>query len=187
MKNSIKKLFYLLPIFSLLFLISCDDDDDSLSPGDDLGNVEDYFISFNISGSEEGDRLGYADFQIMPAPGAGTLNTVQIYGADDLTSGVWTWQITIDRQSFDEAALNVATGTYEINDDLTSTVDFRGSYMNIETGAEYVEEPSGTLTISNITDTYVEGTFSFTVKEQFGGAGGQVSITNGEFKAKIDN
>lgn len=185
MKTKFKHFFYFLYVFSLMFLLSCDNDDE-LPSDDDLGNVEDYFISFNISGSEEGDRLGYADFQIMPAPGAGTLNTVQIYGADDLTSGVWTWQINIERASFNEEALDVSTGTYEINDDLTSTVDFRGSYMNIETGVEYVDEPSGTLTISNITDTYVEGTFSFTVKEEFGGAGGQVTITDGEFKAKID-
>lgn len=185
MKTNIKQLFYFLSIFSLMFLISCDNDDD-LPSDDDLGSVEDYYISFNITGSEEGDRLGYADFRIMPAPGAGTANSVQVYGADDLTSGIWTWQIKIERVSFDEAALNVSTGTYEINNDLTSTVNFKASYMNIETGVEYVQEPSGTITISNITDTYVEGTFSFTVKEEFEGAGGQVSVTNGEFKAKID-
>lgn len=178
------KLSKLLFFFGFFFLISCGEDDE-LPTNDDGPNLEDYYISFDISGSEEGERLGYADFTFNETSAGGTMYTVQLYGADDLTSGVWTWQIKIERFSLNnEEVMNVTTGTFPINEDFGSTTAYRGSYVNIETGVEYTDDALGTITISNITDTYLEGTFAFTVNQQ--GGGGQVSITNGEFKAKID-
>lgn len=178
------KLIFLL---TLSLLISCDNDDELPTNDDDAGGLEESFISFTVSGSENGERNGYADFLITESTGAGTPNSVQIYAADDLIDGVWTWQLSLRRTSFSEDALEITPGTCDIVSQASTGMNFNGDYINIETGVEYNSLSSGSITISSVTNDFVEGAFAFTVDEEFGGAGGQVAVTNGEFKAKIDS
>ena len=82
---------------------------------------------------------------------------------------------------------DISPGTYDLGDDATDNLTGTGAYaagvgpqntFNIPSG----DTPSGTLTIDEISDESVRGTFSFTATN--GTTGETVEVTNGSFNVE---
>lgn len=81
-----------------------------------------------------------------------------------------------------------APGTYEVNSDTNTTLGYAeetsGTDVSWDTGD--CEGASGTITVTTLTDTKVEGTFSFTGANDEA-CGDQKVVTNGSFRGTFTN
>lgn len=73
----------------------------------------------------------------------------------------------------------IGTGTYALGDDATDNVFGSATYLPTFNPADAYSSTSGTVTISEIDDDHVEGTFSFT--GQVAASGETITVADGRF------
>lgn len=134
-----------------LFSLSCSSDDDSSNDQSDI------FFNFKIDGEQvniSGDEDVYVSNSLVKA----------INGDDFANQRFITLRTPLD----------VTTGTYEITGNFND--DFTASFLmnDFSTSNE-----SGTITITEVNDNIISGTFSFTATLD----GEEINITEGEFSA----
>jgi len=153
----------------LLFLISCNKDDEKSNPP----LAENYFLTAKIDGVDfTADASSLVSFG---ADGTGFFNIKGISSSGDFIA------ITLISPT--------ATGTFTMSNDINNTAP-RSTYSipsgdnwstHVLQGTEIIG--SGTVTVAANNDTYMEGTFSFTGYNPLDNFSPKV-ITEGKFKAK---
>lgn len=170
------RLFFFL--FSL-FLVACGDDDEA-SGGGDNNFFDDYFISFNVSGSESGSYEGYSDVYQEG-------EILIIFGTDDPTLIAQTFSLKFIQNESNENGLNLQTGVYDIEDIDINGTGYSVLFENISTGAKYGRNGAqGSINITEVTDMYIEGTFNFTAPSLDNPNEESISVSSGAFKSLIN-
>lgn len=176
-----KPLKYFGVLFSTLilsiFTASCSDDQE-----DELIQKDESSISFNVSGAVEGEKSGIASMGQLEVGGSHQLR-IRGNDGDEETDQSYILDFLIGPQSSQFSAPE--PGTY----DISTLIEAAGSGYYVS----YVDQPfgnsrefggaeaSGELVITNVTDDFIEGTFSFTAKSN--ATEEQIQVTNGVFKA----
>lgn len=173
--KTIKQFGLALAIIFSLTLSSCGGSDD----GGGGGSAANGTIKAKVGGSNF-TSMQIASFAYKQAIGNAYMITLQ--GSDASGKVIQLILNGVDGQ----------TGTYEISD--TANISAVGSYteINVNTmtsqtwAAPYDGSgAAGSITISEITDTNIKGTFSFTAKNQEGAD--TKSVTNGAFNLDFES
>ena len=179
MKTTIKQFSFALVLALTTILTSCSS---SSSDGGGSGPATGTFVKAKVAGS---DFLGEGAY----ATGA--------YNSGNLAvQGTTTTGKSIDIQLYaTDGALTV--GTYNVNstntDDshvgsLSLTEVNLSTFISTTYNSQVCDNASGTISITFIDATKIEGTFSFTGKELKDGddcSGGTKNITNGSFRLEL--
>lgn len=146
------KKIVLFLIISLPFY-ACNSDDDS---GVNTEEVN-YSMSFKV------DAITYDD--ILPET---TVNTkTEIYGYQGMMDSFTSVTVYLP--------LNATEGTHPITSE--NTAESYNANYTFAGGGINADATTGTITVTHITDTYLEGTFSFSVQ----GTGGVIEVKDGYF------
>lgn len=156
-----KKLSFLLFAFISISFLGCSSDDDSPTPEE--GNPDtSLYLRFTLNGTEY-------DFE----PETLTSQRTLILGnetVNEVYSRISLWMPN-------EPSL----GTHEISDDFPSEANLTTLYSaDVWIGEEVIDASSGTLVITELSDDYVKGTFSFTGTNE---EGTTATVTNGSFRS----
>ena len=181
--------FFLLLALSLSF-VSCntDDDDFNTSTDDDIGGGGGQnplgSFSFDVAGDMDTTMQGTnALYSEVEQISLGLENDAATFAIS------FNWGIVTQDGSTPDPLPQV--GVYELMtsaDELGSETFYVNMHSTLVEGAEgmiqfYAENVSGTLEITNISNNFVEGIFSFTADQVEGD--GSMTVTNGEIKAVI--
>lgn len=145
------KRFFLF-LFVATMMVACSNDDDSNN--DSNGN--DIFISFKANGTE---------YNIEPY----SASSMKIDFGGDQGMGEDFRSISLSMP------LDFTEGEHNIVDSF-ETEDYNANYSE---GDVTIDASSGTLDVTNISDEYIEGSFTFTGQDD---EGNTYSITQGSFK-----
>ncbi|MBT0606703.1 hypothetical protein [Aequorivita echinoideorum] len=179
MKNLFKLKKWMVALTALLILGSCNNDDNNDSePQNDMGEV-----NFTLSGDITGNKTGFANFIEMEQQ----TTTPQIINMFDNDGGVQTFSLTFYRSSINGPLDRPTPGNYPIGNaaEFLDGSGFSVIYTNTTNDNEYGLEASGSLTISEINDTEVIGTFSFSAEHVIDPDRPGIQVSNGSFRAKI--
>jgi hypothetical protein len=169
-----KTLNKLLLAFSVLaILTACGEDDEPAKPSA-AGEV-----SFTVSGAVTGQKTGTA--ALLSSAGAGRDNI--FFSLHDGVSGTQTYSLAI----FESGGNMPTVGTYTIG---STTSDYWMIYTDTQTNTEFgsFNEDIGSITITEVTDALVKGTFSFDAPE-FSDTGQHtgrsIVVNDGTFTASV--
>jgi hypothetical protein len=166
--KTITKLSYAFFMCASLAMVSCSGDDDGGSTNG--GNTSGEYVKAKIDGSSWSSS-----------------STIDVVSASNPTESVLMVQgsnnsgevIQISLMSYD------GEGTY----DVSSQISGYAQYGTISPIAFYNSAvgggATGEVTITEVTDTFVKGTFEFTGRNTEEGSTETVNVTNGEFKANF--
>lgn len=156
-----KKLSCLLLVLFSLSFISCSSDD--ATPIDDINNPDDtLYIKYTLNGQQ---------YEFEPE----TLTSLQILvRGDGEVAGVYNsislWMPT-----------SPAIGSHPITDAFPTDANIATLYnANVWVGSEIVDAATGTMVITEVSEEYVKGTFSFSGTNDNGTT---ATVTNGSFRA----
>lgn len=153
-----EKIKYLLVCVLLLITVtSCSSDDDSSTPE----NQETY-IRFTANGMDY-------DF---PTPAIAQSTNVSING-NQSTNGVITEDISI------WLPIGFTTGTFQLTGGFSEPGDYKIFYDSEDIGIQSFAPSTGEVTISSITNDFIEGSFNFSGEQN----GTIISVTNGTFRS----
>ena len=147
-------------IFTLLIgiiLSNCSSDDDS-----GTNNDTETFIRFNANGTDY-------DFS---EPAIAQSANVSING-NQLTGGIITENISI------WLPIGFTTGTFQLTGDFGDPGDYKIFYDSQDIGIDGFAPSVGELTLSSITNDFIEGSFSFSGTDN----GISITVTNGTFRS----
>jgi hypothetical protein len=161
-----KKISYLLLVLFSFSFLACSSDDNSTSPGTPDGElINDEEEVLYIRYTTEGQQF---DFE----PATITSLSKHIMGGDeinDLYYGISLWM-----------PVESVVGTYEITNDFPSDENLDTLHnANVTLGGNSFEGHFGTLTITEVDEEYMEGTFNFTAVDENGEI---IIVSNGSFK-----
>lgn len=155
-----KKLTGLLFLFLSLSLVSCSSDDSGDTTNvDPVGST---YLKFNLNGQ---------DYSFEPE----TMTTMQmLVRGDKHIDGVFhsisLWMPKVP-----------TVGSHPITDAFPTDANINTLYnANVWVGQEIVDATSGTMVITEITENYIKGTFSFTGSNDNGTT---ATVTNGSFRS----
>ena len=144
--------FLVLAVFA-----SCSSDDDSSTPEN-----QDTYIRFTANGTEY-------DF---PTPAIAQSANVSING-NQSTNGVITEDISI------WLPIGFTTGTFQLTGGFSEPGDYKVFYDSVDIGIQSFAPTSGEVTISSITNDFIEGSFNFSGEQN----GISITVTNGTFRS----
>ncbi|MEM6516921.1 MAG: hypothetical protein AAF688_12110 [Bacteroidota bacterium] len=152
--------YYLITVLSLFLCLSCSDDDND-NP-DNNNNNTDIFVRFTANGTDY-------DF---PDPAIAQSANTTINGS--LTeNGVITESISIWFPN------GFTTGTFQFTGDFGDPGDYKVFYDSVDLGIDGFAPTTGEVTISSISNGFIEGTFFFSGMDN----GVSVDVTNGTFRS----
>lgn len=156
---------------SLILLASCNKDDNPPATYNPITPTSSY-----VRGTVEGAAFSSIVASCSVA-GSGTDRVITILGGagfgDSLT--VLLYGIT-------------APGTYTVNNETDSLLNFSPASGGVAYSTGECTAASGTITVTVIDETHVEGTFSFTGKDTENcDTGATKTVTNGTFKGVFPN
>ena len=163
MKN-LNKLKIILFLAIAAFLTSCNKDDDN-------GGIP-------ATGSYINAKIGGATFTTVSngvasgtKVGTGSNTEIMILGTNN----------NLDAFSISLSGIS-APGTYAINPETDSVLDFYDSNSDETYDTSFCDSGSGTITVTSLTSTQIEGTFSFIGKYIGDCTGTGKNITEGRFR-----
>lgn len=170
----------------LSLFIACDNEDDN---NDNSGGVDvSQEMTFEISGAINGNKNGQARVLYVSSLNS---NIRYLDGNDGpaITGPEQTFSIDFSTLNTNGEVPQFTEGTYLLSDDnLTDSENYAVSYSVIDENFNEVDyfggfnEHSGQLTITNISNNRMQGTFNFTAENE---AGETINVTNGQFNARI--
>jgi len=158
---------------SLVFLAACSGDDDNNTPAPGPATPNGTYLSGKINGTSwqsleiQGQSLAVA---VSTGEGAGRL--IMINGSGDMSG--------TDSMVINLLGIN-SPGTYPISPDTDSVLAYVNTSSNTRYDTSDCSGATGTVTITTINDTKVEGTFSFVGKVDEDCAQ-QKTVTEGSFR-----
>ncbi len=160
---------------AILAFNACSDDDDNGGGG---GTPSGTYVKAKVDGTTyETYKIQGVSAATAISPGTGDGRLIMIGGPID-QSGTKAWAVNL-------LGIN-ATGEYPLNADSNSTV----AYVETGTGVSYdnsnCDGTDGTVKITKITDTEVEGTFSLVGKNDEDCSMSK-TITSGSFRGVFQN
>jgi hypothetical protein len=186
MNTRIKKsLLYALSFVAAVMFSACSDDDDG---GDGTGEgLEDFKISFNVSGGDEGFKEGSAIIVLNEMSGNYTLNLGGNDAIGEEDEDAQTFSLIFYKGPRSEPIPIPDPGTYIVGTPQEAAAEdgFWVAYENSTTAPATnfgQAEVEGELIISDVTADYVEGTFYFSAGQVSGEE--TIVVENGVFKAR---
>jgi hypothetical protein len=153
-----------------LALASCGSDDNGTGTGGNSGS----FLQGKVDGSQFKAQVMNQSTVVAIRQGSGDNTLIQITGADASANAmnVILYGVT-------------ATGTYQVNPDTNNVLAYTtSSSASYDTGE--CSGATGTITVTTLTDTKVEGTFTFTGKSEENACAAK-SVTEGKFRGVFAN
>jgi hypothetical protein len=191
---------YIILVFSITFLLSCETGERTEDNSSDLEKMKDPqnytsekrelkgSSSFVISGELEGEYSGVAYFRPFER------NGLHSWGITLIDQKPMTYTVSFAQTSNEpisipevgEYTLGLSLGNRQDDVYLTSLESFESDPMKRKSYSVGIGETSGTLKITKSTKELIEGTFKFTaVRLEKGKVAGEIEVTDGEFSAVL--
>jgi len=171
MKN-FKSIAKLSLIAVSLFFVSCGDDDDTYYPPANPAPANSSYITGKVDGADFSTIIFGTSTATCNRVGTGDEYFITILGGDMAANSITVqlWNIT-------------APGTYTVNRNSDSFLNYSpGSGGVAYASSAECDTATGTINVTYIDDTKVEGTFSFTGVNTEDCAGGTKTVTEGAFR-----
>jgi hypothetical protein len=166
MKN-VNKLSLILFLAIAGILTSCSSDSSSGSGGPATGS----YITAKVDGASYTTVINGVSAASASRSGSGASTLIMVLGSN-LTSN----SVSINLFGV------TAPGTYTVNSSSDSVMSYVEASSSIAYGTGICDGSTGTITVTTLTDTKIEGTFSFSGKDGENCASAAKSITNGSFR-----
>jgi len=167
-----------LLVASLIFLASCNKDDDAPAIYNPVAPANASYVTAKVDGADFSTLVFGTSTASCSRSGSGSNNQITILGAD------------LSANSITIALFGVtATGTYTVNNTTDSVLNYSPGSGEIAYTTGICQAGTGTIIVTALDETHIEGTFSFTGKdgENCGDNGGIKTVTQGVFKGVFPN
>jgi hypothetical protein len=144
-------------------LLSCDDDEETTVPDN---TPQGSYIRATIDGKEFSTNVDGIETVVV----TNLYGSIQITGTNSIGDVI---QLNLDEVT--------VPGTYTVNNDSASLLVYSDFNNTKEYGTGPCDDASGTVVVTAITDTKIEGTFMFTGRE-FEDCSSAKTVSNGSFR-----
>lgn len=163
-------------VATVLFLTACSKDDDNNNVVVPTTPNNASYVTGKVDGADFSSIIFGQSTAQCTKVGVGDNTQITILGGDLAANSITVslWNVT-------------AVGTYTVNNTTESVLNYSPGSGGVAYSTGECAGATGTVTVTYIDNTKIEGTFSFVGKDTENCAGGQKTITDGSFRGTFQN